>query len=119
MLGEAADFYVGQPQVSGFKCQVSGSKCQASGFKCQASGSKCQVSGSKCQVSGQNRRELLIKAFRTIILDESIVFDQLIIYPTFIHVSFTTHRKNRNKLTQGFGNGKYHALTRAEALMLE
>ena len=91
MLGEAADFYVGQPQVS----------------------------GSKCQVSGQNRRELLIKAFRTIILDESIVFDQLIIYPTFIHVSYTTHRKNRNKLTQGFGNGKYHALTRAEALMLE
>ena len=105
MLGEAADFYVGQPQVSGSKCQVSGSKCQ--------------VSGSKCQVSGQNRRELLIKAFRTIILDESIVFDQLIIYPNFIHVSYTTHRKNRNKLIQGFGNGKYHALTRAEALMLE
>ena len=67
---------------------------------------------------GASRRELLIRAFRTIILDEHIVFDQLIIYPTFIHVSYVRNSKNRSKLTRGFGNGKYCALSRAEALAL-
>ena len=67
-----------------------------------------------------SRRELLIKAFRQIILDESISFDQLIIYPSFIHVSYVrSERKNRNKLTKAFANGSYAALTRAQALSLE
>ena len=64
------------------------------------------------------RRELLIKAFRQIITDDSIVFDQCIIYPSFIHVSYVRNGKNRSKLTRGFGNGKYAALTRAQALAL-
>ena len=67
-----------------------------------------------------SRRELLIKAFRQIILDESISFDQLIIYPSFIHVSYVrSDRKNRSKLTKAFANGSYAALTRAQALSLE
>lgn len=67
-----------------------------------------------------SRRELLIKAFRQIILDESISFDQLIIYPSFIHVSYVRNgRKNRSKLTKAFANGSYAALTRAQALSLE
>lgn len=67
-----------------------------------------------------SRRELLIKAFRQIILDESISFDQLIIYPSFIHVSYVrSGRKNRSKLTKAFANGSYAALTRAQALSLE
>ena len=78
MLGEAADFYVGQPQVSGVKCQV----------------------------SGQNRRELLIKAFRTIILDENIDYDQLILYPSFIHVSYVSRERNRRTILLGMRNGK-------------
>ena len=65
-----------------------------------------------------SRRELLIRAFRLIILDERIVFDQLIIYPTFIHVSYVSSGKNRRKITKGYGNGKYCALTREEALTL-
>lgn len=71
-------------------------------------------------VSGvKSRRELLIKAFRQIITDDSIAFDQCIIYPTFIHVSYVrSGRKNRSKLIRGFGNGKYAALTRAQALSL-
>lgn len=64
------------------------------------------------------RRELLIKAFRTIILDERIAFDQLIIYPSFIHVSYVRNGKNRGKLTKAYGNGTYCALSRAEALAL-
>lgn len=63
-------------------------------------------------------RELLIKAFRLIITSKSIDFDQLIIYPTFIHVSYVSPRANRHKLTRAFGNGKYCALTREEALSL-
>ncbi len=67
-----------------------------------------------------SRRELLIKAFRQIILDESISFDQLIIYPSFIHVSYVSSgRKNRSKLTKAFANGSYAALTRTQALSLE
>ena len=67
-----------------------------------------------------SRRELLIKAFRQIITDDSIVFDQCIIYSSFIHVSHVRSRhNNRSKLTRGFGNGKYAALTRAQALSLE
>lgn len=65
-----------------------------------------------------SRRELLIKAFRQIITDDSIAFDQCIIYPSFIHVSYVRNGKNRSKLTRGFGNGKYAALTRAQALAL-
>ena len=77
------------------------------------------VQGSKFKVQGENRRELLIRAFRTIILDENVDFDQLIIYPSFIHVSYTSRRKNRQKLTRAFANGSYCALTRAQALALE
>ena len=78
------------------------------------------VQGSKFKVQGESRRELLIKAFKTMILDERITFDQLIIYPTFIHVSYVrSGRKNRSKLTRAFANGSYAALTRAQALSLE
>ena len=76
------------------------------------------VQDSKVKFQGENRRELLIKAFRTIILDENIDFDQLIIYPSFIHVSYTSRHKNRQKLTRAFANGSYSALTRAQALAL-
>lgn len=58
-----------------------------------------------------SRRELLIKAFRQMILDENISFDQLILYPKLIHASFTSRRKNRRKLTRGFSNGTYAALS--------
>ena len=68
-------------------------------------------------VSGSHR-ELLIKAFRQIITDDCIAFDQCIIYPSFIHVSYVRNGKNRSKLIRGFGNGKYAALTRAQALSL-
>lgn len=65
------------------------------------------------------RRELLIRAFRQIITDDSIAFDQCIIYPSFIHVSYVrSGRKNRSKLIRGLGNGTYAALTRAQALAL-
>ena len=67
-----------------------------------------------------SRRELLIKAFRQIITDDAIAFDQLIIYPSFIHVSYVrSGRKNRSKLTKAFANGSYAALTRTQALSLE
>lgn len=66
-----------------------------------------------------SRRELLIKAFRQIITDDAITFDQLIIYPSFIHVSYVRDgRKNRSKLTKAFANGSYAALTRAQALTI-
>lgn len=97
MSGCAADFHVAQGPVQGSR------------FKGQS---------SKIKVQGASQRELLIKAFRTIITNPKINFDQLIIYPTFIHVSYVSSGKNRHKLMLGLNNGKYCALTRADALAL-
>ena len=70
-------------------------------------------------VAGSSRRELLIKAFRLIIEDEGIDFDQLILYPTFIHVSYVSKQVNRHKLTKANGQGMYCALTREQALKIQ
>lgn len=56
--------------------------------------------------SGLSRRELLIKAFRLIIQSEQIDYDQLILYPTFIHVSYVSKEKNRHTILLGMRNGK-------------
>ena len=76
------------------------------------------VQGSKFQVQGASPRELLIKAFKTIITSPEIDYDQLIIYPTFIHVSFVSHSDNRHKIMSANGQGTYRALTRAAALAI-
>ena len=91
MAGQAVDFYVGDGLISDFKFQV----------------------------SSESRRELLIKAFRLILTLESITFDQVIIYPSFIHVSFVSNGRNRRKITKGYGNGKYCALNREDALSIK
>ena len=72
------------------------------------------VQGSRVQGS----RELLIQAFRLIITEPEIDFDQLIIYPSFIHVSYVSKEKNRHQLTRASSNGAYTALSRADALSL-
>lgn len=69
-------------------------------------------------VNGSSHRELLIEAFRTIITSPEIDYDQLIIYPTFIHVSFVSHSDNRHKIMSANGQGTYRALTRAAALTI-
>ena len=68
----------------------------------------------------ESRRELLIKAFRLIIESERIDYDQLIIYPTFIHVSFVSKERNRRNILKARSDGKlgYGKLTRANALKL-
>ena len=68
--------------------------------------------------SAVSRRKLLIKAFRTIILDENINFDQCIIYPNFIHVSYVRSGKNRRKVLKANGQGGFQALSRYEALTM-
>ena len=107
MSGQAADFW-----VSGFKFQVQGSKFKVQSSKFKAQGDE----GSKLNVQGS--RELLIRAFRLIITEPEIDFDQLIIYPTFIHVSYVSRERNRHQLTRASSNGAYTALSRAQALAL-
>ncbi len=75
---------------------------------------KTAVQGSK--VLG--RRELLIMGFRLIILNEDIDYDQLILYPTFIHVSYVSRSKNRRKIIKANGHGAYCTVTREAALCL-
>ena len=81
------------------------------------------VQGSKFKVQGSepSRRELLIKAFREILLNPKIDFDQLILYPSFIHVSYVSKERNRRGILKAQGNGKlgYGRLTLANALQIE
>ena len=107
MEGCAADFYVGQGPVSGVKSQVSGNHMEL------------ETGGGPMKLETSSHHELLIKAFKTMILDERITFDQLIIYPTFIHVSYVRSGSNRNKLTKANGHGSFCALSHNEALGLE
>ena len=64
------------------------------------------------------RRELLIMGFRLIIQNEDIDYDQLILYPTFIHVSYVSRSKNRRKIIKANGHGSYCTVTREAALCL-
>ena len=66
----------------------------------------------------QGSRELLIQAFRLIITEPDIDFDQLIIYPSFIHVSYVSRELNRHQITKANGQGMYCALSRAQALAI-
>lgn len=63
-------------------------------------------------------RERLIKAFRLILTSESIDFDQLILYPNFIHVSFVSPKANRHYIINADGNGKYRRISHETALTL-
>lgn len=69
---------------------------------------------------GNGSRELLIKAFREILLNPGIDFDQVILYPTFIHVSYVSKERNRRGILKAKGNGKlgYGRLTLANALSI-
>ena len=86
-----------------------------SGFRTKALNDKLAHSSERSQhMAGQaadfwvqGRRELLVKAFRLIITNEQIDFDQLLIlYPSFIHVSYVSKEKNRNNILLGMRNGK-------------
>ena len=119
MQGCAADFYVSSAgsmrqsrgsRVNGLR-PVQGSTGFAQ-FKVQCG--KAAVQDSK--VLG--RRELLIMGFRLIILNEDIDYDQLILYPTFIHVSYVSRSKNRRKIIKANGHGTYCTVTREAALCL-
>ena len=70
--------------------------------------------------SGLSRRELLIKAFREILTNPKIDFYQIILYPTFIHVSYVSKEKNRRGILKAQGNGKlgYGRLSLSSALQI-
>ena len=69
---------------------------------------------------GDGTRQELVKAFHQILVDPNISFDQLILYPSFIHVSYVSKEKNRRGILKAQGNGKlgYGRLTLANALAI-
>ena len=113
-----------QPVVitSGFRCQQLNEIIVHASRKSQhMSGQAADFYVAQGPVQGsrvQGSRELLIQAFRLIITEPEIDFDQLIIYPTFIHVSYVSQERNRHQITKANGNGTYCALSRAQALAL-
>lgn len=111
MQGQAADLYVVQSSSQG-----SG----AGGTRT----SQAAKPSAKFKVQGgeePSQRELLIKAFREILTNPKIDFDQLILYPSFIHVSYVSPKANRRGILKAQGNGKlgYGRLTLADALKIE
>lgn len=72
------------------------------------------------EVSGNlSHRERLILAFRTILTTPEVDFDQLILYPNFIHVSFVSRDKNRHSIMTANSQGTYRAVTREVALIIQ
>ena len=94
LKGQAADFYVGW----------------------SASPSGCGQTGSK-----PTARERLIKAFHLILTSSSIDFDQLILYPTFIHVSYVSRAANRHTILLAKRDGKlgYGKCSHEKALKIQ
>ena len=71
-------------------------------------------------IAGQSHRELLIKAFHLILTSSKIGFDQLILYPNFIHVSYVSPEANRRGILIGQRNGKlgYGRISLSNALKI-
>ena len=122
MLGQAADFYIsddGMRQSRGSKFSDQGQSDQRSMTRFSDQGQSDPRVDDKVQGSKVlGRRELLIMGFRLIILNEDIDYDQLILYPTFIHVSYVSRSKNRRKIIKANGHGSYCTVTREAALCL-
>ena len=116
MQGQAADFYVGEGPVSGSKIQdcPSGESAHArdNSSKLGSPLAQSQTSGNLKLETGESSlkpetpRQRLIRAFRLIITSEQIDYDQLILYPSFIHVSYVSKEKNRRTILLGMRNGK-------------
>ena len=116
MQGQAADFYVGEGPVSGSKIQdcPSGESAHArdNSSKLGSPLAQSQTSGNLQHETGESSlkletpRQRLIRAFRLIITSEQIDYDQLILYPSFIHVRYVSKEKNRRTILLGMRNGK-------------
>lgn len=106
--------------TSGFRCKalndIVSHRCHRSQHL-QGQAADFHVAEAKGS-SGLSRRELLVKAFRLIIEDDAIDYDQLIIYPTFLHVSFVSHEANRHYIMVAQSNGRYGRVTREAALSI-
>lgn len=87
--------------------------------RAQADSRETQTGDSPMKL--ETPRQRLIRAFREILTNPKIDFDQLILYPNFIHVSYVSPKANRRGILKAQGNGKlgYGRLTRADALKIE
>ena len=114
MQGCAADFYVSCAAKPRFNAAEPRFKVQGSLTKVRA------TQGSMTKIKVQGRRGLLIKAFRLIITSPEIDYDQLILYPNFIHVSYVSKERNRHNILKARSNGKlgYGKLSYANAILL-
>ncbi len=92
LRGQAADFYVGWSAPLGGRGQHG---------------------------DGPTARERLVKAFRLVLTSKSIDYDQLILYPTFIHVSFVSRQANRHHVMVAQGNGRYRCVSHETALTID
>lgn len=91
LVGSAADFYVGWSAAL----------------------------GGRGQSIPSNPRERLIKAFRQIITSNRIDYDQLILYPNFIHVSNVSPETNHHYIMVAQSNGRYRHVTLEVAITLK
>lgn len=105
MQGQAADFYVGQSPVSGSRFQVS---------------DDLNLETGDSPVKLETPRQRLIRAFREILTNPKIDYDQLILYPSFIHVSYVSRERNRRNILKARSDGKlgYGRLSLADALKI-
>lgn len=117
LTGQAADFYVGWGQGMGRdgKTGPEGDGGMVSSEK--VSGMKVSSEKvSSMKVSSVRKR--LLMAFQLIISRESIDYDQLILYPNFIHVSYASKENNRHNIMVADSNGRYMRVTNEKAMKI-
>ena len=99
LLGQATDFYVGW-NASPKGCGLSDNCHYTNRFK----------------LLDADPRQRLVRAFYLIISHKSIDFDQLILYPNFIHVSYVSRESNRHCVMVADGKGRYQRIPSVNAL---
>ena len=106
---------LGKPVVvnSGFRCLIH-NKAVGGAYNSQhVSGQAADIAPAGFKVKDSGFKEELAKLARIIVQNGK--FDQLIIYPTFVHVSWKRLGGNRQQILRKVGSG-YEAVSRKEVL---
>lgn len=91
---------------SGYRCEQNNLRC--GGVK--NSQHMCMEGSAAADISCGNNEELVR------IIKEQGRFDQLIIYPTFIHVSYKRYGVNRHQVLKSLGNKRYTTASKSSTV---
>lgn len=93
--------------TSGFRTKALNDKLAHSSERSQhMQGQAADFYVGQSPVKLETPRQRLIRAFREILTNPKIDYDQLILYPSFIHVSYVSRERNRHNILKARSDGK-------------